>query len=70
MNDMRTVLNKIICPCCEGSGVLTKVPFEMASDYVSKKAKNLKKAGFSLREIAEMLGYKYPNSIVHLLNKK
>lgn len=33
-------------------------------------AKSLKKKGYTVREIAKMLGYKHPGSITHLLKKK
>lgn len=35
----------------------------------SAAAKELKIKGFTIREIAKMLGYKHPGSVSHLLNK-
>lgn len=38
--------------------------------FLKRYAKRLKKEGYSLRQIAEIMGYKNHNSITHLLKDK
>lgn len=67
-------MNKIKCPACNGCGFIKPVkPKNRIKDEggkMSTSAKRLSKKGYTLREIADMLGYKHPQSIQHLLDKK
>lgn len=62
------------CPACHGKGKLNQPKTNNAiydRDGENKKAAQaLRDYGYTLREIAEMLGYKHPQSIANLLNKK
>lgn len=62
------------CPACKGTGKLNppKVAAYKKDEDGSMKASAhaLREHGYKLREIAEILGYKNPQSIVHLLNKE
>lgn len=62
------------CVACKGVGFLT-APKPPKSVYdkdgrMKAAAHVLRNAGYTLREIAAILGYKGPQSIAHLLNKK
>jgi hypothetical protein len=62
---------KCKCPTCGGAGVIDKIvirPIGM-TDTNRPLAKKLRKKGFTIRQIASMLGYKNPGSITNLLNK-
>lgn len=66
--------NKIPCVACNGSGVV-ELPKKKLSKIdkdgrFKEAAHKLRDAGYTLREIAAMLGYKGAQSIAHLLNKK
>lgn len=62
--------DKIDCPICKGSGeVLAPKPVE-SIDKKIKAAKELKKAGFSFREIMKLMNYKSTRSVSYLLEKK
>ena len=76
--------NIIVCPACKGKNKLCVAckgkgklkppkPNHSIRDTDGKNkeaATKLRKAGYTLREIAEILGYKHPQSIQSLLNKK
>lgn len=61
---------KLKCPLCNGCG---KVEVEIKPKFTTKQlekiAKNMRAAGFTIREIAKALGKKNPGSISHLLSK-
>lgn len=60
----------IDCPICKGSGkVGAPKPENKIGDKV-KQAKSLKKAGFSFREIMQIMEYKSTRSVSYLLEKK
>lgn len=75
---------KIKCPVCKGNGEYCvackgsgKIKPPKPKNYIKdnegqmkKAAHALRKTGYTLREIATILGYKNPQSIAHLLNKK
>jgi hypothetical protein len=66
--------NKHRCNACKGEGLL-KPPKPNNSIYDTdgenkKTAHILKDYGYTLREIAAILGYNHPQSIANLLNKK
>lgn len=61
------------CVACKGEGFLT-APKPNKSVYdkdgrMKKAAHSLRDYGYTLREIASILGYKHPQSIANLLNK-
>lgn len=61
---------KIDCPVCKGSGELeAPKPEKKIADKV-KQAKSLKKAGFSFREIMQIMEYKSTRSVSYLLEKE
>lgn len=61
--------DKIDCPVCKGSGeVFAPKPVE-SIDKKIKAAKELKKAGFSFREIMKLMNYKSTRSVSYLLEK-
>lgn len=61
----------ICCPFCKGTGKLEfdkKVVVSLiAKNERVKIAKRLRKANLSIREIADVMGFKNPGSITHLL---
>lgn len=60
----------IDCPICKGSGkVVAPKPEKKIADKV-KQAKSLKKAGFSFREIMQIMEYKSTRSVSYLLEKE
>lgn len=56
------------CPLCNGCGKI-EVQVKTAPVELEKAAKNMRKEGFTIRQIAKVLGYKHPGSISHLLSK-
>lgn len=64
---MKTVLCD--CPVCKGSGKF-KLPYGMEIDSLEIKTrltKELRKKGYSIRQIQIALGYKSPRSISKIL---
>ena len=61
--------DKCKCPTCGGSGEIDRIILKPQglSDTNKPLAKKLKKKGYTIRQIAKMLGYKHPGSISHLL---
>jgi hypothetical protein len=61
------------CVACKGKGELTQPkPNNHIKDTDGKllnAATKLRKRGYTLREIAGILGYKHPQSVQSLLNK-
>lgn len=60
------------CPICNGSGELPE-PHDRIKDKKSERreaAKVLRAAGYSIRQIADFLGYKSPRSVVLALEEK
>jgi hypothetical protein len=70
----KSVLKKFPCPACNGSGELKppkpKKGKSDADGKLSHAAKALRDAGYTIREIANILCYDHPGSISHLLSKK
>jgi DNA-binding transcriptional MerR regulator len=66
--------NKHRCLACNGEGLLNPPkPSNRIYDTDGERqstAKVLRDYGYTLREIAAILGYKHPQSIQSLLNKK
>lgn len=62
--------NNIDCPVCKGSGKVESPRPKKEMDAMVKRAKSLKKAGFSFREIMKLLGYKSTRSVAYLLEKE
>lgn len=56
---------EIKCPACSGTGKL-KVSVSY-TDTLRPVAKKLRIEGYTIREIAAMLGFKHPGSITNLL---
>lgn len=54
-------MTQIKCPACQGSGTITK---PLTKEDKVKEALRLQAQGYSIRKIAEMMGYK-THSIVH-----
>jgi AraC-like DNA-binding protein len=64
--------HKIDCPVCNGTGRIDKPAHLIKLDLdgkVAAAAQSLRKEGYTIREIAKVLGYKHPGSISHLLSK-
>lgn len=57
---------KCKCPMCNGTGRV-EVDIKPTSDQLKMAAKNMRKQGFTIRQIAATLGFKHPGSITHLL---
>jgi hypothetical protein len=56
------------CPTCGGVGQVEYIPKPVfKSDTNRPLAKKLRKKGYTVRQIAKMLGYKNPGSISNLL---
>lgn len=63
---------KIECPACKGSGYVD-IPAAIKQDAIKVKAgiaKELKRKGYTVREIMLVMGYKSTSAIQFLLNKK
>lgn len=58
------------CPVCGGTGKVKPPKPKKEMEEMVKVAKALKKAGFSFREIMELMGYKSTRSVSYLLGKK
>ena len=58
----------IECPCCNGTGIIGDAPLVLQREKQIEIAKKLAEKGFSLREIAKIMGYKSQGSIKHLLD--
>jgi len=58
----------IKCPVCGGSGRLTS-PSRRPQDFSRRAIFVLRENGFSIREIAALLGYMSPNSVAHHLKR-
>jgi hypothetical protein len=54
------------CPLCKGVGEVDTSP-PNKRDFHRKMAKDMRKEGFTFRQIMEALGYKHPGSISNLL---
>jgi hypothetical protein len=66
--------NKNRCKACKGEGLLNppkpnKAIYDTDGENQAT-AQVLRDYGYTLREIASILGYKHPQSIQHLLNKQ
>lgn len=64
---------KVKCPICKGTGHIDPPKFGNRKQYsaqLSSIAKQLRKDGYSIRKIAEMMGFDHPGSISHLLKSK
>ena len=60
------------CPVCKGTGEIHG-PNESIRDRQKRRseiANKLRDTGYSIREIAALMGYKSPNSVFILLEKK
>jgi len=55
------------CPTCNGTGIVEAAISK--NDTNRPLAKKLIKDGYSIREVARMLGYKNPGSVTHLLKE-
>ena len=62
--------DQIKCPICNGRGKL-KITSKFIKPNLEKIkiAKALRKAGYSLREIAKLMNINHPQSIQHLLDQ-
>ena len=64
----------IKCPVCEGTGSLSEPrTTKLEAEKTDKKhamAKTLIEAGYSYREVADLLGWKSQSSVTHALKKK
>lgn len=65
-------LKERICPLCKGEGFYTPSPF--LQRHVEKKfrisqAKKYQEMGFTIRQIALIMGYKSQRSVQELLSK-
>ena len=61
------------CPACKGTGELDVLPRHIEDNQFGMKqlvAETLTEKGYSLRQIAKILGYKSPRSVQYLLEKK
>jgi len=63
------VQEKCKCPTCGGSGSVNRIVVKPVglTDTNRPLAKKLRKKGYTIRQIASMLGYKNPGSITNLL---
>lgn len=61
--------DKIKCPTCAGVGIIDQPGLTLASRIKrrTKIAKDLRKEGYSIREIMALMGYKSTNSVAILL---
>lgn len=57
------------CPTCQGSGVVSVVVAVSKTATARPLAIKLRNDGYSIREIAAMLGYTHPGSISNLLRE-
>lgn len=55
------------CPLCHGMGRLSLADNNTADGDYKNAAKELRKRGFTIRQIAQKLGFKHPGSVSHLL---
>jgi len=56
------------CPTCGGIGQIEFIPTHISHAETHRPlAKKLRKKGYTIRQIAKMLGYKHPGSISNLL---
>lgn len=62
---------KVKCPCCNGTGELDppQVKHMLTEDKALVTAKALRDIGYTIRGIADILGYRHPGSVSHLLKK-
>jgi hypothetical protein len=58
------------CPMCDGSGEIEKAGSKAAARQRRKKsiAVALRKEGYTIREIAALMGYKSPSQVHGILN--
>lgn len=66
-------IQNIQCPICKGKGKIIapyQFPYLRIEIDSSKIAEELRKSGYSLREIGKLLGYKNPESVKWLLRKE
>lgn len=61
---------KINCICCKGTGKIDKPKKQSDLQIKINAAKTLRKAGYSIREIMNLLGYKSPQAIQYILEKE
>jgi len=61
---------KEICPVCCGAGKITKAGNNIASKQRRRKliAETLRAEGYTIREIAALMGYKSPSTVHQLLH--
>lgn len=65
--------NHIACPVCHGTGKIdppVKTTKKDKDDSLPAAAMALREAGYTIREIATLLGFKHPGSISYLLDKE
>jgi transcriptional regulator GlxA family with amidase domain len=62
----------INCPCCKGTGKIDVVVKPVAIERQSrvKMAKALRRKGLTIRQIAEVMGFKHPGSVSDLLKAR
>jgi len=63
---------KIKCPVCKGVGEVSP-PSDKIKERQRRRsdvANKLRNEGYSIREIAALMGYKSPNSVFILIDKK
>lgn len=59
------------CPLCDGCGEIeVEVTVKLSRVEIRKAATRMRKDGYTIREIAKVLGKKHPGSISHLLSKQ
>ena len=56
------------CPFCLGTGKVKKANYINYDELTAKKAVEMRRDGVSFREIGRKLGYKYPQSVINLIN--
>jgi len=56
------------CPLCNGCGEI-ELEVKLVPKDLERAARNMRKEGFTIRQIAKALGKKHPGSISHLLSK-
>jgi len=60
--------HSVICPICKGEGFYIPERYSVKAFRITQ-AKKMKNMGLTVREIAQVMGYKSPESVQRLLSE-